>query len=193
MRGGYAAGALAGSGLLALLAVHSLEVSAGPPPASDAERFISATEGRYTERHQVRSADGDDAMTEDVVEIARFDPLHVYMRIDRHFDVGHSCGIAGIAIFEKNDLIYRTRRGLADEDATCTLTIRATGDVLRITDWVASNGVPTCQAFCGRRGSLSDFMISRAQRRPIPDLTELTRSDEYIDAVAEFNEHARVR
>ena len=190
MSGRRLAGVLSVSALLPLLFARPQGLA--PSVTVDAERLIDATQGAYTERHRVRSVDGGDETAEDVVEIARVDPTHVFVRIVRQFDVGHSCNVAGVATFEKDCFVYRTRRWLRDQDPTCTLQVRATPEGLSVTDRQAG-GKPTCRAFCGERGSVSDFTSSWAHRRPIPDLPQLKRSEDYVDAMAEFTENMRVR
>jgi hypothetical protein len=183
------AGALSVSTLLPLLFARPQGLA--PAVAVEAERLIDATQGAYTERHQVRSLEGGNETTEDVVEIARVDPTHVLVRIVRQFDVGHSCNVFGVATFERDCFVYRTRRWLRDEDPTCTLRVRATPEGLSVTDRQAG-GKSTCRTFCGERGSVSDFTSSWAHRRPIPNLLQLKRSEDYVEAMAEFNENMRV-
>jgi hypothetical protein len=158
------------------------------PVASDAEAPIAAINGAYTEKHQVRSVDGSSETAEDVVEIARYDPTHVFVRIVTHFDVGHSCGASGIAAFEDEAFVYRSRQSVRGDEPTCTLKLAMTANEVRITDRPDPNGPATCRALCGARGSLSDVSFSRMHRRPIPEMTLLKESEEYAAAVKEFNE-----
>jgi hypothetical protein len=58
------------------------------PVSTGAETQIPAIEGIYRQRHEVRSVDGPSETAEDVVEIARYDPTQVFVRIVTRFDVG---------------------------------------------------------------------------------------------------------
>jgi hypothetical protein len=176
---------LSAAALPALLLLNTQ--CAAPHVTSDAHALVEATEGLYQEKHQVRSVDGDDEPAEDVLEIVRVDPTHVFVRVVTHFDIGHSCSVFGIATFENDSFVYRTRQWLRDEESACMLRVTATRDRLSITDR-GPGGISTCRSFCGARGDLSEFTVSRTHRRAIPNPALLKRSDEYIEAVKEFNE-----
>ena len=118
--------------------------------------------------------------------------MHVFVRIVRHFDNGHSCSAAGIATFDQGRFVYRTRQWLPEGDPTCTLVVTPTREGLSVTDRLGPRGVSTCRALCGERGNLSEFTL-RGAHRAIPNLAQLMRSDDYVDALAEFNENTRVR
>ena len=163
------------------------------PVSTGAETQIPAIEGIYRQRHEVRSVDGPSETAEDVVEIARYDPTHVFVRIVTRFDVGHSCGASGIATFENDVFVYRTREWLRDDEPTCTLRFETSGDELRITDRLGPNNSATCRTLCGARGSLSDVAVSRTTRRPIADIASLKASAEYVAAVNEFNAQTKSR
>ena len=167
--------------------------SGGTPVASSAETLITAIDGAYTEKHEVRSLDGSVETAEDVVEIAPYDSMHVFFRIVTHFDVGHSCAASGIAAFENDAFVYRSRQSPGDHEPTCTLKIEMSGNEVRITDRPDSNGPATCLSLCGARGSLSDVAVSRIHRRPIADMARLKASEEYAAAVTEFNERTAGR
>jgi hypothetical protein len=146
----------------------------------------TAIEGVYTQSHDVRSVDGVET-AEDVVEIVRYDPSHIFVDLVAHFDNGHSCSLSGIAAFEGNgSFVYRTRQFLPDTDPTCTLKVAVTRDELRITDRLNPNGPATCRGFCGVRGDLSDLAMARRQRQPVQDVTRVKRSDAFVAAVEEF-------
>jgi hypothetical protein len=178
----------------ALIAIASVGLLSRRSPARDAAGVLgTAIEGLYTQRHDVRSVDGVET-AEDVVEIIRYDPSHIYVDVKAHFDNGHSCSMSGIAAFEGDDsFVYRTRQFLLDADPTCTLTVAVTRDELRITDRLTSDGPDTCRGFCGIRGNLSNFAIARNQRRPVPDLTRVKRSEAFRAAVEELDSETTVR
>jgi hypothetical protein len=119
-----------------------------------------------------------------VVEIVAYDATHVFFRIATHFDVGHSCGIHGIATLEHGAFIYQSRQLPLDNTRPCTLKFETTADELRISDRLEPHGASTCREFCGVRGDMSDVSL---HRRPIQDTAALKSSTEFAEAAAEFN------
>jgi hypothetical protein len=53
---------------------------------------------------------------------------------------------------------YRTR-GMPSDDRLCTLVVDVSQGAVRITDRQEPDGVGTCSAFCGMRGSLSSVVL----------------------------------
>ena len=177
--------------LIASLSVALLVIKY--PLLNAAEALIARIEGVYTRSHEVSAVDGGVETAEDVVEIVRYDATHVFVQIMARFDNGHSCGLSGIAPFEDESFVYRTRQFILDGEPTCTIKVQLTGDELRITDRLKPNGTATCSGFCGARGNLSDFAIARRQRRPIQDPTILKGSAAFAAAVEEFTKDTMVR
>jgi hypothetical protein len=147
----------------------------------------AALEGVYTNAHTVRSVDGADEAVEDVVEIVPYDTTRVFFRIAAHFDNGHSCDVYGIATLENGGFVYRSRQLPLDNRRPCTLRVEATTDQLHISDRLEPDGASTCRDFCGMRGNLSDFAISRTHRRAIEDIANVKSSTEFAEAVQELN------
>ena len=93
------------------------------PLLNAAETLSTRIEGVYTRSHEVSAVDGGVEIAEDVVEIVRYDATHVFVQILGHFDNGHSCGLSGIASFEDESFVYRTRQFILDGEPTCTLKV----------------------------------------------------------------------
>ena len=144
----------------------------------------TAVEGVYSNAHTVRSVDGLDEAVEDVVEMVAYDATHVFFRIATHFDVGHSCGIHGIATLEQGAFIYQSRQLPLDNTRPCTLTFETTADELRISDRLEPHGASTCREFCGVRGDLSAVSL---HRRAMQETAALKNSTEFAEAAAEFS------
>jgi hypothetical protein len=144
-------------------------------------------EGVYSNAHTVRSVDNVDEAVEDVVEIVVYDPTHVFFRIATHFDIGHSCGVHGIATLEHGAFVYQSRQLPLSNTRPCTLKVEATVNELRISDRLEPHGESTCREYCGVRGDLSDVAISRMHRRAVQDTAALKSSTDFAEAVAEFN------
>lgn len=112
---------------------------------------------------------------EDTIELAKVTNSKIYFRVELMFYNGHSCSIYGIAHQEGNSFVYKP----TDHDENCVLVIKRQRQDLFIND----NG--TCDFACGARGSLSDYTIPLAKKRPIKYLPLLLKSEEYRDAIYE--------
>jgi hypothetical protein len=167
--------------------------------ADRADKLITAWEGVY--KHQFKSGfyeegkdpDENTETVEDVVEIARHDRTHLYVRADLHFFNGHVCGISGIASYEGGGFVYRNPDPDSGADGRpCTLRVSATKTKLVLDDRVDGSEA-TCASFCGARGSLSGFEIELSRRRPIRYLPRLKASSEYKLAVEQLAALAKPR
>lgn len=168
----------------ALLAGHVLAQDAKPDP-------IAEIEGVYKHRFKsgiITPPGTPEAsyMAEDVIEVVRYDDTHVYLRAHLDFFNGHSCGISGIAARENGGFVFHDPEPPLEGDAQCRLRVRKVGDKLRLTDRVTPDGVSTCRSYCGARGSLSDYSIPLAKRRPIRYLDRLKSSREYRKAIEDL-------
>jgi hypothetical protein len=159
--------------------------------ADKADKLIAAWEGVYKRAfksgfyEEGKDPDENTVMVEDVVEIARHDRTHLYVRADLHFFNGHICGIAGIASYEGGAFVYRDPDPDAGADGQpCTLRVNATKTHLVLDD--RSGGAATCSFYCGARGSLSGYEIELKRRRPIRYLPRLKASSEYKRAVEQL-------
>lgn len=184
---------LAGAALIASVSVSVGILVTKYPLPNAAEALSTKIEGVYARSHEVSAVDGGMETAEDVVEIVRYDTTHVFVQIMAHFDNGHSCGLSGIASFEDESFVYRTRQFILDDEPACTLKVELTADELRVTDRLRANGTATCGGFCGARGNLSDFAIARGQQRPILDRAILKSSAAFAAAVEEFTKDTMVR
>ncbi len=182
-------------GLGVALQVASLgEKAAAEPPKSNpaATRLISSLEGVYKRQFKSGLVTGDGrpdevVAAEDVVELVRHDDQSLYFRAQLQFYNGHSCGVYGIARYEPANggaFVYRAREPAVAGSPACTLSIAPTATHVVLSD--APNGTPTCQDFCGARGSLRDYRIERARKRTIRYLPRLKASRQYQEAVAEY-------
>ena len=166
-------------------------LAVAPAWAADPVGLIADMEGVYKHRFKngsVPSSTGDVEtwMSEDVVEIVRFDDSSVYVRADLNFFNGHVCGIRGIARFDpvKSAFVYRAPSRAVDGESECQLSVGLQGKELVLSDRPYAGGPATCSAYCGMRGSL-DYRIARAKKRTIRYLERLKASAEYQAAVAE--------
>lgn len=159
-------------------------------PALAADDPAGAIEGVYKRRFMNAINAGPDRpaeryLAEDVVEIVREDPDHVYLRAHLEFANGHMCGVWGIAQREGENFVYRQRQAALPGEAPCTLQVSVTPGKIVLDDRDAA-GIATCRAQCGARGSLSGYTIERKARRPIRYMNRLKESRQYREAVHEF-------
>lgn len=127
--------------------------------------------------------------SEDVVEIVPHDDTHLYVRAELQFYNGHSCSIAGMAGYEQGRFVYHDPEQTGDGGPSCTLAVIPTQEGVTLTDRLTPDGVSTCQAYCGARGSLSNYAIARSKRRPIRYMDRLLRSREYQKAVDDLRQY----
>lgn len=167
--------------LLTLGLVLSLSALAADSPSS---KLIGEIEGVYKHRFTnfEYNSSGPDIpyQTEDVVEIVRHDDTSIYVRAELHFYNGHDCSIAGIARYDGQKFIYHAKPPEYHSDEHCVLQVSADDKKLRLTD-----GDGSCHAYCGARGSLNNYAIDRAKKRPIRYMERLKASHEYQHAVFE--------
>jgi hypothetical protein len=175
------------------IAIAFIATSWGLPPANVAATDpIRAIEGVYKVRRPVPMVDRasptgwSQETLEDVVEIVRYDATHIYMRAELSFTNGHRCSIYGIAALERESFVYRSTEKPIGNGPACTLTVSTSPAELKLTDRLNADGESTCRDYCGARGTLSDYRITRAVRRPIRYMPRLEASHEYAAAVAEF-------
>ena len=174
---------LLGAGLLALLALPAVSSLA-------ADDLAGSIEGVYKRRFMNAINAGADRpaeryLAEDVVEIVRQDPDHVYLRAYLEFASGHTCSVWGIAAREGGEFVYRQPGVPAQGEAPCTLKLSVQPGKIVLDDRDAA-GIATCRAKCGARGTLSGYAVERKARRPIRYMNRLQESRQYREAVSEF-------
>ncbi|MFL6658170.1 MAG: hypothetical protein ACJ8GW_08875 [Massilia sp.] len=173
-----------------VFALAALALCIQPVYAADTASTALATklEGVYKYRFQNGMYDANKTVkyeSEDVVEIVAVDDTHVYVRADLQFFNGHECGISGIANFENGAFVYHSKEPGLPGEAACTLTVSTVQDKLHLSDRLTPDGPATCSSMCGARGSLSDYSIPLAKRKPIRYLPRLKASREYAAALKE--------
>ncbi|TCP34903.1 hypothetical protein [Sphingomonas sp. BK235] len=159
--------------MVALAAASMLVAAAAYDP-------VTALAGRYSQHFRNGLMDGTSYWSDDVVEVVPVDPTHAYLRIETNFFNGQSCSLAGVAVSERDALVYREPDHFHD-GKRCVLTMRREGGRLRFDD-----GENSCTQHCGVRGSLSRGELPWKSRRPITYLARLRSSEEYRDALAEW-------
>lgn len=150
-----------------------------------ASKAISAIEGVYKHRFTNALISGEQFQSEDVIEIMSYSPDAIYFRIQLQFFNGHSCGIYGIAEYDKGSFVYTNHDDTSTEQA-CTLTIRHQKKWLNITDAVGTDNSSSCRFYCGMRGSLRNYDISMSKKRSIKYLPLIKNSRQFRAAVDEF-------
>jgi hypothetical protein len=142
---------------------------------------IERLAGRYGRMFFGDMLDGSTFAASDRVDIVPVDRTHAYVRADLDFDNAHHCSLAGIAELAGDRLIYRERIAQPG-NPLCRLTVYAQGNALVLDDERGS-----CQAYCGARGSFSDFrFIALSSRRAIVNPAALRRSPRYRAAIDDW-------
>ncbi|HTK85346.1 MAG TPA: hypothetical protein VL625_09705 [Patescibacteria group bacterium] len=161
------------------------------PRPPQPEITIDGVDGVYKKRFLNGDVSGDQYISENVLEIVKYDERDAYIRSRLEFYNGHTCAIWGIAKLEGRELLYSEWH---DRDpwtkdkgpAVCTLRIGIFGDRLIFSD---DNG--TCYHFhCGMRGWFGESYFERSGRRRIRYMERLLASSEYAEAVEQFKDEA---
>jgi hypothetical protein len=152
----------------------------GAENSATASQIIKKIEGVYKNRFENGLVSGEKYQSEDIIEIMPYSTDSIYFRISLQFYNGHSCGIYGIAKYRDNAFIYKS-----GDEQTCTLKISSDENALRITDRLTPTSVSTCSAYCGARGSLSNYDIGVAKKRKIRYEAIILKSKQYTEAVEE--------
>ena len=173
---------LTAAGLL-FAAVCSLPCAA-QENALTSSKAIDEIEGVYKHSFSNGLVSGERYRSEDVIEIMKYSPDAIYFRIALQFFNGHSCGIYGIAKFNKGAFVYQNSEDTSTDQA-CTLRIRRDNKWLKITDADDAESFSTCRFYCGMRGSLKDYEISMAKKRQIKYRPLILKSRQYLEAVGE--------
>lgn len=181
--GGQTVASTASSGpASAAMPIGSPSTLAGP--ASLVERL----NGVYKARLPNGDVSGATHTSENILEVVRHGPDAAYVRVRLEFYNGHTCVAWGIARVEGDELVYRERTP-ADPIHACRLSVSLQNGKVVLADSLAPDGIHSCVAHCGSRGSMNAVWPASA-RRPIRYMATLLNSRQYKAAVAEFEGEA---
>lgn len=153
-----------------------------------ASKKISELEGVYKNRftNMLYDGPGEKYTSEDIVEIIRYSDDEIYFRVELKFSNGHSCSKWGIAKYSNSEFTHKSSEEPIIGTESCSLKISTNKKNLIITDRQNNSSKSTCQQYCGARGSLSDYKISLSKKREIKYLPIIKKSDQYIQAIDEY-------
>ncbi len=166
-----------------LLLVFWLAGIAGSP-AARADQTVDALAGRYGSHFRNGDVLGEKYWSDDVVEIVPVGPDAAYVRLELDFFNGHMCLISGIGRAEGERIVYDDHGSMLPGEPPCVLSVSRRGRDLLIDD-----GGGSCQIYCGGRGSLSDETLPFSSRRSISYMKRLKASQEYTDALKNWDVH----
>eukprot|EP01136_Pigoraptor_vietnamica_P030570 Opistho-1_new@90013 len=166
-----------------VLAIAALTAIAAAPASP-----VDSLAGRYSEHSRNGLVDGTVFWSDDVIEIVPVDRNHAYIRFALHFYNGHECSISGVAKAVGNRLVYQEPKDEIYGDRRCKLSVWRSGDRLVWADALEDgDGIDTCSAYCGARGSFKgDHGLAASSRRRITYLPRLKASSQYRDAIANW-------
>jgi len=160
----------------------------------DAPQLMDRMAGVYKHRFMsgvvVPGKADEPYQAEDVIEIVPYDADHVYLRVHLDFYNGHDCTIWGMARYERGEFVYRGHEPEVEGYPQCKLRVGIDEDRLRLTDRDSEQGVSTCRAYCGARGSLV-YDIGMDKRRDIRYMDRLQASRQYKQAIDELEKDGR--
>ena len=160
----------------------------------DAQQLMGKMAGVYKHRFMsgvvVPGKADEPYQAEDVIEIVPYDADHVYLRVHLDFYNGHDCTIWGMAGYENGAFVYHGHEPESEGSPQCALRVGIDKDKLRLTDRDGDQGLSSCRAYCGARGSLN-YDIGMDKRRDIRYMERLTASRQYRQAIEELEKDGR--
>jgi hypothetical protein len=167
-----------------MLAISALCAAVGTA-AADSDT-VGDLGGVYKDRFQNGLVSGETFQSENILEVVPYKPGLAYFRIHLEFYNGHECNISGIASASSDRLVYR---GPADfRGNPCVLTIHRSADGIHIFE---NDNLSCKNQTCGERGGygyspIDDPVFKLTERRPIRYTKRILASQEYSDAIAEY-------
>ena len=153
-------------------------------PAAHADQTVDALAGRYGSHFRNGDVSGDKHWSDDVVEIVPVGPDAAYVRLELDFFNGHMGWINGIGRSENGRIVYNDHGSMSPGEP-CVLSVSRRGRDLLIDD----DGGSCHLGYRGERGSLSDETLSFSSRRPISYVKRLKASQEYKNALKDWDAH----
>jgi hypothetical protein len=152
-----------------------------PNPRSDSAAFLAKVAGVYKVQFQNGDVNGDKYQSEDILEVVPVDDHAAYVRMALEFFNGHSGRIYGIAIYEKNSLIYDN--GQKGEGRCVVEYVWSSDKVITKADY---DKTPGCRSYHGARGSLDRAEFPVKRKRTIHYMPRLKDSGEFKAAMDEY-------
>lgn len=95
-----------------------------------------------------------------------------------------------MARYEQGAFVYHGHEPESEGYPQCKLRVGIDKSKLRLTDRDSEQGVSTCRAYCGARGSLN-YDIGMDKRRDIRYMDRLKASRQYRQAIEELEKYGR--
>ncbi|MGZ3410699.1 MAG: hypothetical protein ACXWJT_05290 [Xanthobacteraceae bacterium] len=149
--------------------------------ALSADINIDSFAGVYRKTFANGNIDGGKYQSEDILEIVKVSPSTAYIRTHLEFFNGHVCNIWGVAKIEGDALVYRGPSNI--EGKPCVLSVKTVGGKVTLFDEHDACTVGTC----GNRGMYTGEKFDLKTRRAIRYMDVLTKSEQYTDAVKEYD------
>jgi hypothetical protein len=152
---------------------------------SKAAAAIKKMEGVYKTRFANSTVHDEKFVSEDILEIVPYGADKIYFRLHLEFFNAHLCDIFGIATYEDGSFVFHGPGGVSEEP--CKLTITSVDKSISIDD---DGG--NCRSYsCGARGGYHGAGFPIASRREIRYLKLLKASQEYAEAITEFEDFSK--
>ncbi len=141
---------------------------------------IIELQGVYKDQFENGMVDGTAYKSENIFEFVGLKNDTAYIKIHLEFYNGHECGLSGI-VRQQADKTFIFQD--PDIESGCSLQIKFDGTDIHFSDDEQGN----CQKFCGARGGFSGAGFSRKLRRDIKYMKLILNSEEYKEAVDNYN------
>ena len=144
--------------------------------ARAADLDLDKIAGVYVNRFTNADITGRHFPGADVLELVKASPTTVFFRTHLDFFNGHECQLSGIAEMTGASLVYR------DPAHECELHIDVADGKLTFDD----KDYHCREQSCGMRGGYSGVAFALKSRRPTADIVKLKASDDYAEALKEY-------
>ena len=148
---------------------------------------IDALAGVYKKTFPNANIDGGKYQSENILEIVKVSPTAAYVRTHLEFFNGHICNIWGVAKVEGDALVYRGETN--SQGKQCLLSVKLQGGKVTLDDKDGACAIGTC----GNRGMYNGTAFDLKKKRAIRYMDILLKSDQYKDAVDEFDGKPKTR
>jgi hypothetical protein len=148
---------------------------------------VDTLAGVYKKSFQNGNIDGGKYQSEDILEIVKISPAAAYVRTHLEFFNGHICDIWGVAKLEGDALVYHGPTN--SQGKPCLLSVKVKDGKVTLDDKDGACAIGTC----GNRGMYNGTAFDLKKRRAIRYMDILVKSDQYKDAVDEFDGKPKTR
>lgn len=152
-----------------------------------AKKLFTDIEGVYKKTHKVELMNKPNSYAnyEDILEIVPVNKIAAYVKIRTYFTNAHKCSYEGVFEYSESDELIAATKNYPEADI-CVMKLDFSKGKLGFIEQSPTTSFG-CQSYCGSRGSLTATDFDYKLKRKIRYLSRLQKSNEYADAVRQYN------